>query len=164
MSFVSDFFSSFPSFPSVPLAAAGGFWESLTVGVGVLLGLFWGRRTGWGCGGLVTPGLLALHASSPHRVAAALVVGVFLALPLGFLTRSFGLYGRERVGAAMLLALCLRLVLAPVVPLSVWTGWVIPGLIAADVQRQGGLMTLCGALSCGVATNFAVGLVRALAG
>ena len=72
------------------------FREGLVVGLGVLFGLVWGRRTGWGCGGLITPGLLALHAASPHRVGLALLLGVLLAAPLGLLARFLGLYGRER--------------------------------------------------------------------
>ena len=101
---------------SRPPAASLVLREGLVVGLGVLFGLVWGRRTGWGCGGLITPGLLALHAASPHRVGLALLLGVLLAAPLGLLARFLGLYGRERAGAAMLLALAVRLALAPFVP------------------------------------------------
>ena len=138
--------------------------EGLVVGLGVLFGLVWGRRTGWGCGGLITPGLLALHAASPHRVGLALLLGVLLAAPLGLLARFLGLYGRERVGAAMLLALAVRLALAPFVPPSLGIGWVVPGLVASDVERQGAAMTLCGALSCTVAAVLAAGLIRSVTG
>ncbi|WP_233572653.1 poly-gamma-glutamate biosynthesis protein PgsC/CapC [Fretibacterium sp. OH1220_COT-178] len=144
--------------------AAPALSEGVTVGIGVLFGLIWSRRTGWSCGGLVTPGLLALHAGSPYRIAMALALGGLLAAPLGTLSHALGLYGRERVGAAMLLALAVRLVLTPFVPVPFWIGWVVPGLVAADAQRQGVSMTLCGALSCAVATAFATDLIRGLSG
>ena len=150
------------------------FGESLTVGLGVLWGLVWYRRTGWSCGGLVTPGLLALHAATPMRGALCLLIGLGLSPILTFTSDALGLYGRERVGAAVLLALALRLgllsfpsfplfhVLLPLASAPFWVGWVIPGLIAADAGRQGALMTLCGAVSCAVATAFSVGLMRGL--
>jgi hypothetical protein len=42
---------------------------------------------------------------------------------------------------------------------SLWIGWVIPGLIAADGERQGIAMTLCGVVSCALAASFATTLL-----
>ena len=140
--------------------------SSLCVGLGILIGLVWTRRTGWDCGGLITPGLLALYAGDPARAAAAVVFGALLTPLLAVLARTLRLYGRERLGAAMLLALGVRLLL-PLLALPVdshWVGWVVPGLIAADANRQGLGMTLCGALACAVATAFAFGVLQTLLG
>jgi hypothetical protein len=135
--------------------------EGLTVGLGILAGLFWSRRTGWSCGGVITPGLLALYASDPGKAAWALVWGGLLVAPLSFVARGLGLYGKERVGAAMLLALAAKIGMAFFVPAPPsWVGWVIPGLIAADGERQGIVMTLCGAVSCASAAAFAATLLR----
>ena len=140
------------------------FWESLTVGLGVLWGLVWCRRTGWNCGGLITPGLLALYAVSPIKAALCLLLGLLLSPALAVLSHVLGLYGRERVGAAMLLSMAARLTLLPFLPTPLWTGWVIPGLIAADAVRQGALMTVCGAVSCATVTLFSAELLRGLLG
>ena len=139
------------------------FSETLTLGLGVLLGLVWSRRTGWGCGGIIAPGVLALQAAAPHRAGLTLLCGALLVPLLALLSRRLSLYGRERVGAAVLLALFLRIVLAPFAPPH-WIGWVVPGLIAADSHRQGLILTLCGALSCSAATVFLLTLLRALGG
>lgn len=72
--------------------------ETLILGLGILLGMVYTHRTGWGCGGILTPGLLALHASQPSRLAAALGIGVLLALPLALGVRRFGLYGQGAPG------------------------------------------------------------------
>ena len=134
--------------------------ETLILGLGILLGLVYTHRTGWGCGGILTPGLLALHASQPSRLAAALGIGVLLALPLALGVRRFGLYGRERLGAALLLALAVRALVEVRFPLgSLWLGWVVPGLVAAEVQRQGVLPTLAGACSAGAAAALAARLL-----
>jgi hypothetical protein len=134
--------------------------ESVTVGLGILVGLVWNRRTGWSCGGTITPGLLALYAGDPRRVAAVLVLGTLLAAPLAVAARVLGLYGKERVGAAMLLALLARGGLGFFAPLPYGIGWVVPGLIAADCHRQGIAMTLCGTISCTLVTLFCVTLSR----
>ena len=150
--------------PFIGALNAAEAWGCVTMALGVLMGLVWSRRTGWGCGGLVTPGLMALYAASPARVMAALVMGLLLAPVLSFVARSLALYGRERAGAAMLLALAAHLALLFVVPSPPWLGWVVPGLIAADAERQGAVMTVCGATSCAIAASFGVGLIRGLLG
>ena len=134
--------------------------ETLILGLGILLGLVYTERTGWGCGGLLTPGLLALHAAEPARLGAALGLGVLLAVPLGLGVRHLGLYGRKRQGAALLLALGARGLVELWFPLgSAWLGWVVPGLVAAEVQRQGVLPTLAGACSAGAAAALAARLL-----
>ncbi|MCR4819257.1 MAG: poly-gamma-glutamate biosynthesis protein PgsC/CapC [Fretibacterium sp.] len=138
------------------------FWESLTIGLGILWGLVWCRRTGWSSGGIITPGLLALYAASPTKAVLCLLLGILLSPVLIVLSHVLGLYGRERVGAAMLLSLAARLALLPLIPAPLWTGWVVPGLIAAEIGRQGALMTVCGAVSCSAATVFSVELLRGL--
>lgn len=127
---------------------------------GILFGLFWSRRTGWNCGGLITPGILALHADTPLSCFYSLLLGVVLAPILHVLVQRKSLYGRERIGAAMLLAIaarCLCLHLFPSVSAAVplWLGWAVPGLIAADIERQGVCITLAGAVSTAVAAVFA---------
>ena len=134
-----------------------------TIGLGILAGLVWTRRTGWGCGGIITPGLLALYAPDPWRGLFVLAFGALLTPLVSLISRLCRLYGRERIAAAMLLALCLRAAL-PLVHLPVdshWIGWVVPGLLAAEADRQGLLMTLCGAVACAVAAVFAVSLPSA---
>lgn len=139
------------------------FWDGVTVSLGILAGLAWGRRTGWSCGGIITPGLLAL-CTNPADALLMLAVGVALTPVLGVLSRLLGLYGRERTSAAMLLSLCVRLASLPFTASPLTMGWVLPGLIAADSQRQGVLMTVCGAVSCAAAASFASSLIRGLAG
>jgi hypothetical protein len=130
----------------------------LTVGWGIFVGLAWSRRTGWSCGGIITPGLLALYALNPWRGAFTLLAGVALTPVLSLCARAFGLYGRERSGAAMLLALCVYALLP-----GRGVGWVLSGLVAADSQRQGVLMTVCGAVSCAIFTVFSAEIFRAAA-
>ena len=143
---------------------------SLTIAVGILVSLVYARRTGWSSGGLVTPGLLAIQAADPVYFAGSLVLAVLFSLILRPITRKFTLYGRERVGAAMLLAIAFRLLfrgnfgtLGGTIDVF-WIGWIAPGLIAADMERQGVWMTLAAAVSTAVVTAFIISLLFSLGG
>ena len=126
------------------------------IGIAIALSIFYTRKTGFSCGGIITPGLLALHIGDPARCAMALGVGVLLSAVLEGLVRLTGVYGRERLALSLLLALAARLVFQAFLPLpSPWLGWVVPGLVAADIQRQGLAGTLSAAVSVSVAAVFA---------
>lgn len=116
--------------------------QTLTLIIGILSGLVWKRRTGFSCGGIITPAILALYGS-PQKIIMYLVFGIVLAPVVSSVSELLDLYGTERTGAAMIAALILRQVLP-----GLGAGFVVPGLIACDVNRQGVLMTVCGVVSC----------------
>lgn len=134
---------------------------SVTIAVGIIFAIYYSRRTGWGSGGLVTPGLLAVQAFAPFfYFAGVLLLALFFASALRLLTKKFSLYGRERVGAALLIAIIFRLVFRSWYGTDVfWIGWVVPGLIAADIERQGALVTLSAVVSTSIATALTVFLM-----
>lgn len=136
-------------------------YVSVTLAVGILWSLFYTRKTGWGCGGLLTPGLLALKVNMPLSFFNALASGILVAFVLKILSKRFLLYGRERVGVALLLALGLRLLLRDRGLLfdDYWIGWAAAGLLAADADRQGIRMTLAGAVSCSIITAMSMALI-----
>ena len=78
---------------------------------------------------------------------------------LEFGVRYFAWYGRERIGCAMLIALILRAAFAGISPETVWLGWVVPGLIAADIQQEGVVVTLLSLATVSLATAFCTQLL-----
>ena len=94
-------------------------------------------------------------------------MGFFIAFAVwGFLevaVRFFNLYGRTRTGLAMLLALACLAATGHYSPDTFWFGWVIPGLIATDMQRQGAILTICSAFICSCTTAFTVQLISIFA-
>ena len=143
------------------------FTMEIPLAFGILFGLFWSRRTGWNCGGLITPGILAIHANEPLSCLYALLVGILLAPILDFIVQRGSLYGRERIGAAMLLALVARILWVHLfhsmgITVPLWLGWVVPGLLAADIQKQGVLITIAGAVSTAIPAVFASSLAAGI--
>jgi hypothetical protein len=131
-------------------------YESICLICGILFGMYFYRQTGWGVGGIITPGVLAMHWADPMQIGVGLACGFAVWLGLIGLNRIFGLYGRQRIAAAMLLALALRMGLGFFWPMqSLWLGWVVPGLFGADLQRFGLGPAILGTLSTALAAGFA---------
>lgn len=131
---------------------------SVTIAVGIALALLYARRTGWSAGGLVSPGLLAIQIASPGHFFGVLLLSLFFAALLRPLARLFGLFGRERVGVVLLIAIAFRLLFKDVTDGDLWLGWIAPGLIAADIERQGTVTTLAAVISVSIAAAFLTSL------
>jgi poly-gamma-glutamate biosynthesis protein PgsC/CapC len=135
---------------------------SLSIAVGIVVFLFYARKTGWSAGGFVVPGLLSLQISDPLRFGGFLLLAVSFFLLLRPMVRIFSLYGRERTGAALLLAITFRLLFESCFQTEMdimWIGWIAPGLIAADMERQGVVMTLAAVVSATMATAMTIFLL-----
>lgn len=137
--------------------------ETLCLAVGILFGMLYYHKTGFACGGIITPGVIAIYIDDPWKVSVSLAAGLLTWLLLEALVRFSGVYGRQRLAAAMLIALALRYPLVSVWgETSLWLGWVVPALIGADMQRQGPVTTLGAVVSVSVVTAMSVHLVRAV--
>jgi len=136
-------------------------YVTLCLATGMLLGMLYYHKTGWACGGIITPGVVAMYIGDPWKVAVSLVAGLATWMLLELLVRFSGVYGRQRLAAAMLIALALRY---PLVSIwgesSLWLGWVVPGLIGADMQRQGLVMTLSAVVAVSIAAAMSVQLLQ----
>ncbi|HCD72129.1 poly-gamma-glutamate biosynthesis protein PgsC/CapC [Thermovirga lienii] len=117
---------------------------------GVALGLIWTERTGFSTGGIITPGFLAASGFNLKALSVVITVSLPILLLLEVINLRFAVYGRRRVGLAIGLSLLFFWCWSLAFPLNVpWSGWIVPGLLASDSQRQGFLPTLSGALACG---------------
>ena len=135
--------------------------ETVCLALGMLLGMFYYHKTGWACGGIITPGVIAMYIGDPAKVGVSIAAGLLTWVILDVLVRFFNLYGRQRLATAMLIALALRYPLVSVLgETSLWLGWVVPGLVGADIQRQGLLTTLTAVVSVSSATVMGVGLLQ----
>ena len=139
--------------------------DGITIAIGILLGMFYFRQTGESPGGIITPGLVAMRFSNPQALCLSLGAALLLGVALRLFFRRFSVYGRQRVAFAMLCALAVRLALpgewgGEGFP---WLGWVVPGLVAADVERQGIAATFSGLASVSVAVSWGATLATALA-
>ena len=120
------------------------------IGLGLLISLIFSETLGLAAGGMVVPGYVALLVHEPLRLLGTIAVSLATLGSLKLLSRYALIYGRRRIVVAVLLGfvfgalsrefLVFRL---PGGLLEFQTiGFIIPGLIANWMERQGVVQTL----------------------
>ncbi len=113
----------------------------------VVLGFLSSEFLGLASGGLVSAGYLSLFVTSPWRIVATLVLAVIIHFLVKLLDQFIFLFGRRRFMACILLSVVLSWALARFLGSYVSIdiriiGYLIPGLIANDMQKQGVFKTI----------------------
>ena len=131
--------------------------------VGILVSLFITETTGFSPGGVVVAGYLALFAQQPAWLAGTLAVAAATWGVVRLLRQWLLLYGRRLFAMHLLTGMLLgQAVMLYGRGMAHWDwgisviGWIVPGLLSRDFDRQGFLPTL-------LATALAVVLIRLVA-
>ena len=119
-----------------------------TVALSVILSFLVTELTGLLTGGMVSAGYLAFYFSEPMRILSTLLLSTLIALILRLSREFLILYGRRRFMLSILLSILFVYALEKAYfilsPLSLdlrVIGYIIPGLIANDMEKQGILRT-----------------------
>jgi poly-gamma-glutamate biosynthesis protein PgsC/CapC len=137
-----------------------------TAFLGLLVATLFVEVTGFYPGGIIVPAYVALFLDQPLRVIGTVGIALVAWATYRALSRWLILYGRRRFVLMILLGGTWALVAWRLVP-SLWPasvelrtiGWVIPGLVANTIERQGIGLTLVSMGVASVATYFLVRLV-----
>jgi poly-gamma-glutamate biosynthesis protein PgsC/CapC len=134
---------------------------------GLILALFYAEIMEIYPGGIIVPAYFALYLDHPARVGATILIALLSLGTYKILARFFILFGRRRFVMLLLLgALWGQAWFLAAPALFAGTtefrliGWVIPGLLANNCEKQRVLPTLASLITVSVATYF---LVRILA-
>ncbi len=130
----------------------------LSVGIGLAISLLFSEMFGIAAGGMIVPGYLALSLTRPLDVLLTIGAG-FLTFAIVKLLSSFTIvYGRRRTVLMILIGYLVGMLVRQVtgsfgtiagVELSV-IGFIIPGLIAIWLDRQGIVETLAAMVTASV--------------
>lgn len=133
---------------------------TLAIGIGLLVGLLFVDVFGLYAGGMVVPGYLALQLNNWVSVALTLVTSFIIFAIMRIISRFLIIYGRRRIALIVLISFLLgtafRALLSEYHVVSylggVYTivGYIIPGLIALAMDRQGIIETLASLLTASV--------------
>jgi poly-gamma-glutamate biosynthesis protein PgsC/CapC len=133
--------------------------------IGLLIALAFIAVTGIYPGGIIVPAYLVLFIQDPARIAGTLIAALLTMAVYRFSCRWLILFGRRRFVFLILVgglwALVWRELFPAIFPLSLEfrvIGWVIPGLIANHLERQGVLVTTAALVAVTVVTAW-VGLM-----
>lgn len=121
------------------------------IGLGLVISLLFSETLGLAAGGMVVPGYLALMIHQPLRILGTVAVSLATLGALKLLSRYTLIYGRRRIVVAVLIGFVFGAMSRDIlifklrdVPVDMRTiGYVIPGLIANWMERQGVIQTVC---------------------
>jgi len=121
-----------------------------TIGLGMIASLFLTETIGLAAGGIVVPGYIALYLAEPLRVITTIIIGIITFLLTKWLGKYMLLFGRRLLVVTILLGYLLGFAVRLFPPiylteikLDITTiGYVIPGLIAYWMHRQGIIETI----------------------
>ncbi len=140
---------------------------NLSIGIGLVVSLFFSEMLGLTAGGMVVPGYFALYLDRPLVIAMTLAVSCvtyFIVHTLGAVTI---IYGRRRTVLMILVGYALGALIRSSVPLELpigtvdltIIGYIIPGLIAIWIDRQGLVESLSALLIAGVIVRIVLILI-----
>lgn len=119
-----------------------------SIALSIILGFLSSEFLGLTAGGLITPGYLAFYVEQPYRIITTMALAIATYALVRLMSRFVILYGRRRFMATVLISL-----------IATWffeksfyyasaiaqdmriIGYIIPGLIANDMLRQGIIKT-----------------------
>jgi gamma-polyglutamate biosynthesis protein CapC len=138
-----------------------------TIGLGMIASFFLTETVGLAAGGIVVPGYIALFLSEPVRVIATILVASVVFLIIRLLSHVMLLYGRRLLLLGVLLGYLLGYVTKIVPPLPVERlhldisviGYVIPGLVAYWMNRQGVIETISTMMIAAVITRLVIAAI-----
>lgn len=121
------------------------------IGLGLVISLVFSETLGLAAGGMVVPGYVALLVHEPLRLVGTVLVSLATLGVLKLIAQYALVYGRRRIVAAVLIGFVFGAVSRDLLVFNVGgshvelqtIGYVIPGLIANWMDRQGILQTLC---------------------
>lgn len=125
---------------------------TLSIGVGLVVGLIFVSFFGLSAGGMVVPGYIALEMNHPGNVIVTFISAIIIYIVIRVLSNFLIIYGRRRIALTVLLAFILGIIINDILVIPQIAsdlgdayqviGYIIPGLIALSIDRQGLVETL----------------------
>jgi poly-gamma-glutamate biosynthesis protein PgsC/CapC len=139
----------------------------VAIGVGLVTSLLFTELFGLAAGGMVVPGYIALNLTRPISVAFTIGAGFLTFVIVHALSSVVTLYGRRRTALMILCGYIIGALVRNVVggaavdDTEAWAviGFIIPGLIAIWMSRQGVVETTASILTVSVVVRMVLILV-----
>jgi len=119
----------------------------IAIGLGMVISLFLTETLGVMAGGIIVPGYVALSLHNPSKVLITFAISIITYLIVFILSKFILIYGRRRLILCLLLGFFLGYVFREIKEFTIsgieidYIGYIIPGLIASWMDRQGIIRT-----------------------
>jgi gamma-polyglutamate biosynthesis protein CapC len=119
------------------------------IGIGIAIGFLFYEIVGLSPGGIVVPGYIALFIDQPLRIMVTIAIAILTYYIVSFLSNYLILYGKRRFLSMILISFLVKWIVEsfifqfPVTNIEIQSiGYIIPGLLANEMKRQGIIATL----------------------
>ena len=119
------------------------------IGIGIAIGFLFYELVGLSPGGIVVPGYIALFINQPLRIMVTVAIAILTYYIVSFLSNYLILYGKRRFLSMILISFLVKWIVEsfifqfPVTNIEIQSiGYIIPGLLANEMKRQGIIPTL----------------------
>ena len=112
----------------------------LAIGLGMLVGLLFSETLGVMGGGVIVPGYFAMHLQDFSSIILTFLIAYITFLIIHILSKYLLIYGRRRVILSLLIAFLIGLIFRQSIFINYpidYIGFIIPGLIASWMDKQG---------------------------
>ncbi len=118
----------------------------IAIGLGMIISLFLTETIGVMAGGIIVPGYFALYLQNPIQIITTFFIGIVTYYIIYFMSKYLLIYGRRRLILCLLLGFLIGYILRLfIIDMSLdinYIGFIIPGLIASWMDRQGIIRTI----------------------
>ena len=121
-------------------------YASISIGIGMILSLFLTETLGVMAGGIIVPGYFALYLQNPIQVFTTFVISLITYYIVYLMSKYLLIYGRRRLILCLLIGFFIgyifRITISTMLIDLNYIGFIIPGLIASWMDRQGVIRTI----------------------
>ncbi|MBN2286167.1 MAG: poly-gamma-glutamate biosynthesis protein PgsC [Tissierellales bacterium] len=118
--------------------------------LGLLISLIYTEATGISPGGIIVPAYFAIYFNDPYRIMSTLAISIICVLFIKLISRFTILYGRRKFAVYIILGIVIKILVSYIAfdnmfafyHLSLTIGYLIPGLLGSQIEKQGLLTTL----------------------
>ncbi len=139
-----EFLNSMQEYNSVVFSYSD--YAYIAIGLGMVISLFLTETIGVMAGGIIVPGYFALYLQNPIQTTTTFFIGCLTYFIISLLSKFMLIYGRRRLILCLLLGFllgyCFRLLVVSNNLELNYIGFIIPGLIASWMDRQGVFRTV----------------------
>lgn len=119
------------------------------IGIGIAIGFLFYEIVGLSPGGIVVPGYIALFIDQPLRILVTISIAILTYYFVSFLSNYLILYSKRRFLVMILISFLVKWLVEsfifqfPTTNIEIQSiGYIIPGLLANEMKRQGIVPTL----------------------
>jgi len=137
--------------------------------LGIVASIIFYELTEISPGGIIVPGYIALFIDNPKRILFTIIVSIAAFFAVKLLSGYTIIYGKRKFAVFIIMSFIIRYLLGSIseaadiaVSVSLVIGYLVPGIIAQEIDRQGMIKTISSMLIVALAVKMLMLLANSI--